>query len=124
MKEYKIFLDDVLIGTTNFEFADVPMGIIFGKVNFINVDQPYQFIKNYYSKKNVQFDFDDKEKFIDSMIQEFIKVHYDEDKILIGWGAVLSGVNNGFEITFGGIESELMKSEFLHHYYDYYGETD
>ena len=26
MKEYKIFLDDVLIGTTNFEFADVPMG--------------------------------------------------------------------------------------------------
>ena len=57
MKEYKIFLDDILIGTTNFEFADVPMGVVFGKVNFISIDQPYQFIKNFYSNKNVQFDF-------------------------------------------------------------------
>ena len=46
MKEYKIFLDDILIGTTNFEFADVPMGIIFGKLNFIDFKNPYFFSKN------------------------------------------------------------------------------
>jgi hypothetical protein len=45
MKEYKIFLDDVLIGTTNFEFADVPMGVVYGKVNFIDFKNPYFFQK-------------------------------------------------------------------------------
>ena len=45
MKEYKIFLDDVLIGTTNFEFADVPMGVVYGKVNFIDFKNPYFFLK-------------------------------------------------------------------------------
>ena len=46
MKEYKIFLDDILIGTTNFEFADVPMGVVYGKVNFIDFKNPYFFSKN------------------------------------------------------------------------------
>ena len=46
MKEYKIFLDVVLIGTTNFEFADVPMGVVYGKVNFIAFKNPYFISKN------------------------------------------------------------------------------
>ena len=46
MKEYKIFLDDNLIGTTNFEFADASMGVVFGKVNFIDIENPYFFSKN------------------------------------------------------------------------------
>ena len=46
MKEYKIFLDDILIGTTNFEFADVSMGVVYGKVNFIDIENPYFFSKN------------------------------------------------------------------------------
>ena len=46
MKEYKIFLDEILIGTTNFEFADVPMGVVYGKVNFIDFKNPYFFSKN------------------------------------------------------------------------------
>lgn len=45
MKEYKIFLDEILIGTTNFEFADVPMGVVYGKVNFIDFKNPYIFQK-------------------------------------------------------------------------------
>ena len=46
MKEYKIFLDDILIGTTNFEFADASMGVVYGKVNFIDFKNPYFFSKN------------------------------------------------------------------------------
>ena len=46
MKEYKIFLDDILIGTTNFEFADCSMGVVYGKVNFIDFKNPYFFSKN------------------------------------------------------------------------------
>ena len=88
MKEYKIFLDDVLIGTTNFEFADVPMGIVYGKVNFTTVENPFQFIKNFYLKKNVEFEYDDDSEFLNSMIQEFIKIYYDNNKLLIGWGSI------------------------------------
>ena len=45
MKEYKIFLDDILIGTTNFEFADASMGVVYGKVNFIAFKNLYFFQK-------------------------------------------------------------------------------
>jgi hypothetical protein len=40
-KTYHIELDGVKIGTTDFEFADTPIGVIHGKVNFENVDSPY-----------------------------------------------------------------------------------
>ena len=63
MKEYKIFLDDVLIGTTNFEFADVPMGVVYGKVNFIDFKNPYFFFKKYCDKNDIDYQFIDDEKF-------------------------------------------------------------
>jgi hypothetical protein len=44
----------VKIGTTDFEFADPPMGIIHGKVNFENVEFPYEFIKNHCEKFKVK----------------------------------------------------------------------
>ncbi len=32
---YRIYLGDRLIGTTQFEHADAPMGVVFGKIEFI-----------------------------------------------------------------------------------------
>ena len=124
MKEYKIFLDDILIGTTNFEFADVPMGVVFGKVNFIDIENPYLFIKSYYLKNKTYFEHDDCEEFLTSQIQRFIKVYKDNNEELIGWGAYLSGLKDDFQIDFMGIESDLMLAEFPHHVKQYYGETD
>ena len=124
MKEYKIFLDDILIGTTNFEFADVPMGVVFGKVNFIDIENPYLFIKSYYLKNKTNFEHDDCEVFLSSQIQRFIKVYKDNNEELIGWGAYLSGLKDDFQIDFMGIKSDLMLAEFPHHVKQYYGETD
>ena len=124
MKEYKIFLDDILIGTTNFEFADVPMGVVYGKVNFIDIENPYLFIKNYYLKNKTNFEHDDCEEFLTSQIQRFIKVYKDNNEELIGWGAYLSGLKDDFQIDFMGIKSDLMLAEFPHHVKQYYGETD
>ena len=36
-KTYDIKLSGVKIGTTDFEFADKTMGVVFGKVNFENI---------------------------------------------------------------------------------------
>jgi len=41
---------------------------------------------------------------------------------LRGWGGTITGMESDiFEIQFGGISSELMQSEFEHHYTGYYG---
>ena len=122
MKEYKIFLDDILIGTTNFEFADVPMGVVYGKVNFIDIENPYFFFKKYCDKNDIDYQFIDDEKYIQTFELKLIKISNNSD--FIRNGASFCGFNEDFQIEMYNISSKIMKSEFLHHYYDYYGETD
>ena len=122
MKEYKIFLDDVLIGTTNFEFADVPMGVVYGKVNFIDFKNPYFFFKKYCDTNNTDYQFIDDEKYIQTFELKLIKISNNSD--FIRNGASFCGFDEDFQIEMYNISSKIMKSEFLHHYYDYYGETD
>ena len=122
MKEYKIFLDDVLIGTTNFEFADVPMGVVYGKVNFIDFKNPYFFFKKYCDTNDIDYQFIDDEKYIQTFELKLIKISNNSDFIVNG--ASFCGFDEDFQIEMYNISSKIMKSEFLHHYYDYYGETD
>ena len=122
MKEYKIFLDDVLIGTTNFEFADVPMGVVYGKVNFIDIENPYFFFKKYCDKNDIDYQFIDDEKYIHTFELKLIKISNNSD--FIRNGASFCGFNEDFQIEMYNISFKIMKSEFLNHYYDYYGETD
>ena len=124
MKEYKNFLDDILIGTTNFEFADVPMGVVFGKVNFIDIKKNlYNFFKEYCDKNEIDYHFNNEEKYIQTFDIKQIKIK-SEDSSFIKNGASFCGFDEDFNIEMYNISSDIMKSEFLHHYYDYYGETD
>ena len=123
MKEYKIFVEDILIGTTNFEFADVPMGVVFGKVNFIDIENPYFFFKKYCDTNDIDYHFIDDEKYIQTFELKHIKINR-SDSYFIRNGASFCGFDEDFQIEMYNISSEIMKSEFLHHYYDYYGETD
>ena len=123
MKEYKIFLDDILIGTTNFEFADASMGVVFGKVNFIDIENPYFFFKKYCDTTDIDYHFIDDEKYIQTFELKHIKINR-SDSYFIRNGASFCGFDEDFQIEMYNISSEIMKSEFLHHYYDYYGETD
>ncbi len=122
MKEYKIFLDDILIGTTNFEFADVPMGVVYGKVNFIDFKNPYFFFKKYCDTNDIDYHFIDDEKYIQTFELKLIKISNNSD--FIRNGASFCGFNEDFQIEMYNISSEIMKSEFLYHYHDYYGEAD
>ena len=122
MKEYKIFLDEILIGTTNFEFADVLMGVVYGKVNFIDFKNPYFFFKKYCDTNDIDYHFIDDEKYIQTFELKLIKISNNSD--FIRNGASFFCFNEDFQIEMYNISSKIMKSEFLHHYYDYYGETD
>ena len=123
MKEYKIFLDDNLIGTTNFEFADASMGVVFGKVNFIDIENPYFFFRKYCDTNDIDYHFIDDEKYIQTFELKHIKINR-SDSYFIRNCASFCGFDEYFQIEMYNISSEIMKSEFLYHYYDYYGETD
>ncbi|OAB79304.1 hypothetical protein ULVI_07655 [Cochleicola gelatinilyticus] len=122
-KTYSIELNGVKIGTTDFEFADTPMGVIHGKINFENVESPYELFRKHCKKHNVQINDDEpKLKLIDTVVIPELKVYLENGTELNGWGGAITGMDNEeYEIQFGGITSELMQTEFKHHYDDYFG---
>jgi hypothetical protein len=51
---YDIFLDDLIIGTTELEKADAPMGVVFGQIQFNNIISGYDFFKKYCLENNIE----------------------------------------------------------------------
>ena len=124
---FKIKLEEQIIGTTEFEFADVPMGVVYGKINFINIESPYLLFKNYCLANNIQINYDSEtEKLIDTFIIPNLKVYYNDfQDELKGWGSSISGLeisDDGieFDITSYGLESETMSTLFEHHFDEYF----
>ena len=99
------------------------MGVIHGKINFKNVDSPYELFKSHCEKYKITINQDDKEfKFIDTQVIPELKIYLENGTELNSWGAAITGMEkDDFEIQFGGITSELMQTEFKHHYDEYYG---
>ena len=124
---FTIKLEEQIIGTTDFEFADVPMGVVYGKINFINIESPYLLFKNYCLANNIQINYDSEtEKLIDTFIIPNLKVYYNDfQDELKGWGSSISGLeisDDGieFDITSYGLESETMSTLFEHHFNEYF----
>jgi hypothetical protein len=120
---YYLEVDEKRIGYTEFEYADPPMGVVYGKIIFDEIKFPYEFFKNHCVKYNIQINLDDpNERLIDTVIIPQLKVFLQNGEELTGWGGAVTGMeSDGFEIQFGGISSELMQTEFEHHYAKYYG---
>ena len=124
---FTIKLEEQIIGTTDFEFADVPMGVVYGKINFINIESPYLLFKNYCLANNIQINYDSEtEKLIDTFIIPNLKVYYNDfQDELKGWGSSISGLeisDDGieFDINSYGLESETMSTLFEHHFNEYF----
>lgn len=124
---FTIKLEEQIIGTTEFEFADVPMGVVYGKINFIDIESPYLLFKNYCLANNIHINYDsEKERLIDTAIIPNLRIYYNDFKDeLKGWGAAITGselLDNEiyFEIQFGGVVSETMSTLFKHHFDEYF----
>ena len=122
-KTNHIALNGVKIGTTNFEFADAPMGVVYGKISFENVKSPYELFRNHCREYKVQINEDEpKLKLIDTVVIPQLKVYLEDGTELDGWGGAITGMDEEeYQIQFGGITSELMQTEFKHHYEAYFG---
>lgn len=123
MKEYKIFLDGKFIGITNLEFADVPMGMVYGKIIFSELENPYLFFKEYCINNEIEYSFIEDEKYINTFTLKNMKIIYNENSELMG-NCSISGFGNDFQIDVYDITETIMKNLFLSHYYDYYDTTD
>ncbi|HEY1046807.1 MAG TPA: hypothetical protein VGF79_10230 [Bacteroidia bacterium] len=116
-KRYKILLDDQLIGATEFEKADAPMGVVFGSVAFENIDSGYDFFKNHCLANNIEIIFDHPEdKVIATANIPNMKILNPNGVEIVGQATTVEGMDNdGFEITILGVPYPFFEEEFPHH---------
>lgn len=117
MEEYIITLEGKRIGTTKLEKADPPMGVVFGLIEFEEIDSPYNFILKYCKANNVALNEDDPklEAIFTQEIDELLVFNRQGVEIK-GIGSSISGFKQeGYEIEIFGIPYPFYEEEFPHH---------
>ena len=119
MKEkiYKILLNNKLLGTTELEFGDSTMGVVFGQINFIENNIGYEFIKKYCTDNLIEIQTDyPNDKLITTGLIEKLKIYNTENIELIGLGNNIEGMDNdSYMITILRLDSEVYEKEFPEH---------
>lgn len=116
-KRYDIFLDDKIIGTTELEKADAPMGVVFGHIQFNNIISGYDFIKKYCLENNIELAEDyPEDKLILTRTIENLKVINENGIEIKGIGNQISGMDGDeFEIILEGVPYPFFEEEFPQH---------
>ncbi|MEX0359809.1 MAG: hypothetical protein AB3N10_02355 [Allomuricauda sp.] len=117
-KTYKILLGNQEIGISRFEKADASMGVVFGLIEFNEIESPYRFFKNYCAKNGVDINTDDPEfEFIDTHVIPELKVLRPDGIEIKGVaGNAICGMREeGYEISILGINYPFYAEEFPHH---------
>ncbi|MEL0457625.1 hypothetical protein WJN01_15420 [Flavobacteriaceae bacterium SZ-1-7] len=121
-KLYNITLSGTLIGTSDLEKADAPMGVAFGLIEFNGIESPYEFFKEYCLKNNIVINTDDPEfEFIDTQVISELKVFRQDGMEIKGVaGNAITGMKDeGYEISILGIPYPFYEEEFPHHVKEY-----
>jgi hypothetical protein len=115
-KIYDIFLDNIKIGTTELEKADAPMGVVFGKINFIEIASAYDYLRNYCVENKIKVTDDYEQRLIMTEFIPNLKV-VDKNSIEIkGLGTNIEGMDSDiFDITMVGVPYPFYEEEFPHH---------
>lgn len=116
-KRYDIFLDNKLIGTTELEKADAPMGVVFGQIHFTDNILDYAFFKKYCLINNIELSYDyPEDKLISTRTTEKLKIINENEIEIKGLGNQISGMDGDeFEITIEGLAYPFFEEEFPHH---------
>jgi hypothetical protein len=116
-KKYDIFLDDKIIGTTELEKADAPMGVVFGNVTFDNIISGYNFFKSYCLTNKIEIisDYPDDKLIVTADIPN-LKVVNPNGTEIKGQGTNIEGMDTDvFQVTILGIPYPFFEEEFPHH---------
>mgnify|MGYP007079508136 CR=1 FL=1 len=94
-KTYNIYLKEVLIGTTELEKADAPMGVAFGLIEFNGIESPYEFFKEYCLNNQIELASDfPEDKLISTMSIPELKIRSDNGIEIKGVGNQITGMDN------------------------------
>jgi len=120
-KIYNILLNELLIGTTELEKADAPMGVVFGLIEFNGIESPYEFLKEYCLNKQIELASDyPEDKMISTMSIPELKIKRDNGIEIKGIGNQITGMDNEeYEISIFGIPYPFYEEEFPHHVKEY-----
>jgi hypothetical protein len=120
-KIYNILLNELLIGTTELEKADVPMGVVFGLIEFNGIESPYEFLKEYCLNKQIELTSDyPEDKMISTMSIPELKITRDNGIEIKGIGNQITGMDNEeYEVSIFGIPYPLYEEEFSYQVKEY-----
>jgi len=114
-KIYKIYLNGKELGTSKLEKGDAPMGVVFGKLNFVDENYGYIHIKNYCIENKIELAMDyPKDRMISTMTLNKLKVINENGIEIKGVGNQITGMDNEeYEISIFGIPYPFYETEFL-----------
>lgn len=116
-KLYNIYLDGNLIGTTELEKADAPVGCVFGVINFTHDILDYKFFKKYCLDNSIELAYDHpEEKLIATRTIAGLKITNENGIEVKGLGNQISGMDSdAFEVLLEGVPYPFFEEEFPHH---------
>jgi hypothetical protein len=116
-KRYDIFLDDKIIGTTELEKADAPMGVVFGDIELHEISSGYEFFKSYCMTNGIEIINDyPEDKLIATSHIPTMKIMNSNGVEIKGQGTSIDGMDSDvFEVTILGIPYPFYEEEFPHH---------
>jgi hypothetical protein len=120
-KKYLIEIDGKLIGYSDLEKADAPMGVVFGELIFTDLKFGYDFLKEYCENNQIELASDyPKDKMISTMDIPKLKITNDNGIEIKGVGNQITGMDNEeYEISIFGIPYPFYEEEFPHHVKEY-----
>ena len=112
-KSYNIFLDNTIIGTTELEKGDAPMGCVLGQIKFNDTKFGFDFLKEYCLKNKIEFDSYEDEQIISTRDIPSLKVVDANNKEIKGLSCYIDGMNSdAFYINLEGIPYPFYEEEF------------
>lgn len=120
-RTYKLFLDNKIIGVTEFEFADVPMNVVFGKIHFFDSNFSYEYLKNYCIANYISIlnDYPD-DKLISTDNIPNLQIMDDEENLISADAKTIEGTDNDFyTIHLLGVSTVQYEKYFSKHITEY-----
>jgi hypothetical protein len=118
---YNVFLDKKIIGTTQLEKADAPMGMVFGIIRFSDKNIGYDFIKEYCTRNGIELTNDyPEDKLISTRTIIGLTIMNENGIEIKGEGNQITGMDGDeYEIHIEGIPYPFYEKEFPNHVKDY-----